>query len=189
MRAMAAATDAARRWSTTSRSAPVARSRPPPCCRCSREVPNIVALKDAAGNPGETAVAHRQPRRIGVEVYSGDDGLTLPLLAVGAVGVDRCGHPLDRPRPPGDVRPVGEGRHRRRPPGERPPARELRVRDRRRRPEPDPDQGDDASSRHPGGSGPAADGPTPRLRRRASTSSCAANLQRWRDAFPQRPDR
>lgn len=46
---------------------------------------NIVAVKDAAGSPGETAVLiSRAPS--GVEVYSGDDGLTLPLLSVGAVG-------------------------------------------------------------------------------------------------------
>ena len=53
--------------------------------RLFREVPNIVALKDAAGNPGETAVliAHAPD---GVEVYSGDDGMTLPLLASGIVG-------------------------------------------------------------------------------------------------------
>lgn len=51
-----------------------------------REIPNVVALKDAAGNPGETArVIAEAPA--GFEVYSGDDGLTLPLLAVGAVGV------------------------------------------------------------------------------------------------------
>jgi 4-hydroxy-tetrahydrodipicolinate synthase len=51
-----------------------------------REVPNVVALKDAAGNPAETAVllAHAPA---GFECYSGDDALTLPLLAVGAVGV------------------------------------------------------------------------------------------------------
>ena len=51
-----------------------------------REVPNIVALKDAAGNPAETsALISSLPD--GVEVYSGDDGMTLPLLACGAVGV------------------------------------------------------------------------------------------------------
>jgi 4-hydroxy-tetrahydrodipicolinate synthase len=51
-----------------------------------REVPNVLALKDAAGNPGETAnVIARAPSSF--EVYSGDDGLTLPLLSVGAVGV------------------------------------------------------------------------------------------------------
>lgn len=50
-----------------------------------REVPTIVALKDAAGNPGETAsLISMAPD--GVEVYSGDDGCTLPLLASGIVG-------------------------------------------------------------------------------------------------------
>ena len=49
------------------------------------EVPTIVALKDAAGNPGETASLISQAPD-GVEVYSGDDGLTLPLLASGIVG-------------------------------------------------------------------------------------------------------
>jgi 4-hydroxy-tetrahydrodipicolinate synthase len=54
--------------------------------RLASEVPNVVAVKDAAGNPAATAaVLHRAPD--GFEVYSGDDGLTLPLLAVGAVGV------------------------------------------------------------------------------------------------------
>jgi 4-hydroxy-tetrahydrodipicolinate synthase len=53
--------------------------------RMAREVPNVLALKDAAGNPGATAgVIGSAPD--GFEVYSGDDALTLPLLAVGAVG-------------------------------------------------------------------------------------------------------
>lgn len=57
----------------------------PTILELAREVPNIVALKDAAGNPGETAaVINSAPA--GFEVYSGDDVLTLPLLAVGAVG-------------------------------------------------------------------------------------------------------
>jgi len=51
-----------------------------------REVSNVVALKDAAGNPGETANVIAQAPA-GFEVYSGDDGLTLPLMSVGAVGV------------------------------------------------------------------------------------------------------
>lgn len=50
------------------------------------EVPNVVALKDAAGQPGETAAVIASAPE-GFEVYSGDDALTLPLLAVGAVGV------------------------------------------------------------------------------------------------------
>ena len=54
--------------------------------KLAREVPNVLALKDAAGNPGETAgVVSSAPD--GFEVYSGDDSMTLPLLAVGAVGV------------------------------------------------------------------------------------------------------
>jgi 4-hydroxy-tetrahydrodipicolinate synthase len=54
--------------------------------RLFREVPTMVALKDAAGNPAETAsVIHQGPSTL--DVYSGDDAMTLPLLAVGAVGV------------------------------------------------------------------------------------------------------
>ena len=54
--------------------------------RLAREVPNIVALKDAAGDPPTTAhLAAQAPA--GFEIYSGDDNMTLPLLAVGAVGV------------------------------------------------------------------------------------------------------
>ena len=54
--------------------------------RLAHEVPNIVGVKDAAANPAETArlIADAPD---GFEVYSGDDALTLPLLAVGAVGV------------------------------------------------------------------------------------------------------
>ncbi len=50
------------------------------------EVPTVLGVKDAAGNPGETAslIAHAPD---GFEVLSGDDAMTLPLLAVGAVGV------------------------------------------------------------------------------------------------------
>jgi len=46
----------------------------------------IAGVKDAAGAPAATAtlVAAAPP---GFEVYSGEDALTLPLLAVGAVGV------------------------------------------------------------------------------------------------------
>ncbi len=54
--------------------------------RLASDVPNIVALKDAAGNPGATShVIQQAPNDF--EVYSGDDPLTLPLLSVGAVGV------------------------------------------------------------------------------------------------------
>ena len=53
--------------------------------RLARDVPSIVALKDAAGSPGETSVlVEAAPDDF--EVYSGDDNLTLPLMAVGACG-------------------------------------------------------------------------------------------------------
>jgi 4-hydroxy-tetrahydrodipicolinate synthase len=54
--------------------------------RLAREVSSIVALKDAAGDPATTAHLVAQAPA-GFEVYSGDDVLTLPLLAIGAVGV------------------------------------------------------------------------------------------------------
>jgi 4-hydroxy-tetrahydrodipicolinate synthase len=54
--------------------------------RLAHDVPNVVGVKDAAGAPAETArLVAEAPD--GFEVYSGDDGLTLALLAVGAVGV------------------------------------------------------------------------------------------------------
>jgi 4-hydroxy-tetrahydrodipicolinate synthase len=54
--------------------------------RLAREVPTIVGLKDAAGDPGTTA---RVIAEAGddFDVYSGDDAVTLALLGVGAVGV------------------------------------------------------------------------------------------------------
>lgn len=53
--------------------------------RLATDVGNIVALKDAAANPGATAavVANTSDD---FEVYSGDDLMTLSLMAVGAVG-------------------------------------------------------------------------------------------------------
>ena len=54
--------------------------------RLARDVPNIVGLKDAAADPAGTAhLAAQVPT--GFEIYSGDDVMTLPLLAVGAIGV------------------------------------------------------------------------------------------------------
>ncbi len=50
------------------------------------EMVNVVAVKDAAGDVAETArLVAAAPE--GLEVYSGEDALTLALLAVGAVGV------------------------------------------------------------------------------------------------------
>jgi 4-hydroxy-tetrahydrodipicolinate synthase len=54
--------------------------------RLANEVPTIVALKDARGNVQEAAeIIAGAPD--GFDHYSGDTGLTLPLLSVGAVGV------------------------------------------------------------------------------------------------------
>jgi 4-hydroxy-tetrahydrodipicolinate synthase len=54
--------------------------------RLAREVPTIAGLKDARGNPAEAArIVAGAPDDF--DLYSGDDSLTLPLLAVGAVGV------------------------------------------------------------------------------------------------------
>ncbi len=54
--------------------------------RLSREVPNVCGVKDASGNPaGSAHLVAEAPD--GFELYSGDDALTLPLLAIGGVGV------------------------------------------------------------------------------------------------------
>ncbi|MFM7262883.1 MAG: 4-hydroxy-tetrahydrodipicolinate synthase, partial [Acidimicrobiales bacterium] len=54
--------------------------------KLANEVPNVRALKDAAGAPAETANLMAQVPR-GFELYSGDDGLTLAFLAYGGTGV------------------------------------------------------------------------------------------------------
>ena len=53
--------------------------------RLAHDEKNVIGLKDAAANPAETARVIREAPA-DFEVYSGDDGLTLPLLSVGAVG-------------------------------------------------------------------------------------------------------
>ena len=54
--------------------------------RLARDVPTIVALKDAGGDPAETAKLIAQAPE-GFEVYSGDEPLSLAFAACGAVGV------------------------------------------------------------------------------------------------------
>jgi 4-hydroxy-tetrahydrodipicolinate synthase len=54
--------------------------------KLAREVDNVVALKDAAGSPAESAVLMSQAPG-GFELYSGDDNLTLPFLSIGGCGV------------------------------------------------------------------------------------------------------
>lgn len=51
-----------------------------------RDIPNLVGLKDARGDLPEAArIVAETPEPF--DVYSGDDALTLPLMAVGASGV------------------------------------------------------------------------------------------------------
>ena len=54
--------------------------------RLANNVKNVKALKDAAGNPAETANLMAQVPK-DFELYSGDDGLTLAFMAYGGVGV------------------------------------------------------------------------------------------------------
>jgi 4-hydroxy-tetrahydrodipicolinate synthase len=50
------------------------------------DVPNVVGVKDATGDPaGSARLLAEAPD--GFDLYSGDDALTLPLLAVGGAGV------------------------------------------------------------------------------------------------------
>ncbi len=59
---------------------------PKTIARLAEEFPNIVAVKEAAGNVAQTAELFRVlPER--VTIYSGDDGLLLPFMSVGARGV------------------------------------------------------------------------------------------------------
>jgi len=54
--------------------------------RLFREVPNIVAFKDATGDPPAAAALIAEAGEH-FDLYSGDDSYTLPLLSVGAVGL------------------------------------------------------------------------------------------------------
>ncbi|MGQ9778545.1 MAG: 4-hydroxy-tetrahydrodipicolinate synthase [Bacillota bacterium] len=50
------------------------------------EVENIVAIKEASGNLAQT-VEYRERVPRDFQIYSGDDAMTLPMMAVGATGV------------------------------------------------------------------------------------------------------
>jgi len=64
----------------------VTRLEPATTVKLAREVDNIVALKDAGSNIGETS-AVRRGAPDSFLVYSGNDGETLPILSVGGCGV------------------------------------------------------------------------------------------------------
>lgn len=50
------------------------------------ELPNVICVKEASGNLSQMAQIIEQAPE-GFELYSGDDGLTLPILSIGGVGV------------------------------------------------------------------------------------------------------
>ena len=155
--------------------------------RLFREVTNVVALKDAAGNPGETAsLIASGPAHL--EVYSGDDGLTLPLLAVGAVGtVGVATHwTAGDHQQMFDLYAAGD-------------VAGARLVNARMVPSFAFETGDDAPNpiptkallRHlgiPVGEARLPMGPAPAFVVERAPQ-VLADLQRWRDAFPHRPDR
>ncbi|MFP3903924.1 MAG: 4-hydroxy-tetrahydrodipicolinate synthase [Armatimonadota bacterium] len=62
--------------------------------RLAEDVDNIVACKEASGDIGQIAqICRTTPDDF--EVYSGDDGMTLPILSVGGVGVISVAAHLD----------------------------------------------------------------------------------------------
>jgi 4-hydroxy-tetrahydrodipicolinate synthase len=54
--------------------------------KLARDVPNIVAIKEASGNFG-LIMTILKDRPAGFRVFSGDDAVTLPLIALGADGI------------------------------------------------------------------------------------------------------
>lgn len=59
---------------------------PETVARLAADFSNIVAIKEAAGNVAQTAELYRVLPE-GFSIYSGDDGLILPFLSVGACGL------------------------------------------------------------------------------------------------------
>ena len=169
-----------RSWSTTSRSAPGARSPRP----CSPDWPT--RCRTSSGSRTPPAARPRRPRLLavapaGYEVYSGDDALTLPLLAVGAVGLIGVATHWAAPEVVAMFDAWADRRHRRGPVELN--ARLLEswdVRDGRRRPEPGPGEGDAAPPRPAGRVLPPADGRRPGVARRTGRRG-VANLVAARD--------
>ena len=59
----------------------------PATCRKLADIPNIVAIKEASGNMAQIASLCNLLKDTNMKVYSGDDGIILPILAVGADGL------------------------------------------------------------------------------------------------------
>ena len=142
--------------------------------RLANEVPNILGVKDAAGNPGETArlvAAAPESSRCTAATTS----MTLPLVAVGAVGVDRRRRRTGSP--PTSSSSSTPGSAATPPAARRVNARLLesyRVRDRRRGAEPDAVEGDAAPPRPARRSLPAAARTRPGLVGASGRPRCTA---------------
>lgn len=53
--------------------------------RIAEEIPNVIGIKEASGNFGQIMeILHNRPKGFGV--WSGDDAITLPMMALGADG-------------------------------------------------------------------------------------------------------
>ena len=149
-----------RSCSTTSRCARAAGSAQTSSSSWPARSVNIVGVKDAhrRRRPRPRVVAEAPD---GFEVYCGDDPLTLPLLAVGGVGiVSVAAHWAGRCSPT-MVAAFAERRHRRAPPPSTPAVRVLPVRVDRRVPEPGAGQGRLPGPRPARGPVPAAQRPCP----------------------------
>jgi 4-hydroxy-tetrahydrodipicolinate synthase len=74
------------------------------------EIPNVVAVKEASGNLDQVSQIRRStPDNFGI--YSGDDSLTLPMLAVGAQGVISVASHLVGDRLQQMIRAFEQGQH------------------------------------------------------------------------------
>ncbi len=51
------------------------------------ELPNVAAIKESSGNLEQITEIRRLTVKTGLKIYSGDDSLTLPILAVGGSGI------------------------------------------------------------------------------------------------------
>lgn len=59
----------------------------PTTCRKLADIPNIVAIKEASGNMSQVAAICNILKDTDMKVYSGDDGLIIPFLSLGAEGL------------------------------------------------------------------------------------------------------
>ena len=158
--------------------------------RLAEDVPTIAGVKDAAGDPAETArLIAAAPEDF--EVYSGDDSLNLPFLAVGAVGViSVAAHWTRRALHRELVDAVFKGDMETARTRQRPAAAVVRVREHRRCAEPGAHQGDAPGARAAGRRVPPADGPDAgrpggpckRDRRRARTAVAVVGPHRLFEA-------